>query len=110
MSDAWVLKLGDALAPLPRPATTKWPAGEPYRSLLNQPGAQILIFAPRDTDHQTPHTRDEAYIAVSGCATLEIDGKPHAFAAGDLAWVSKDIEHRFVDISADFVTWVIFFG
>ena len=47
MSDAFIKTLADALTPLPRPASAKWPEGEPYDCLLNQPGAQLLIFAPR---------------------------------------------------------------
>ena len=110
MSKAKVTKLDEALAPLPMPATSKWPDGEPYQCVLNEPGAQILIFAPRGTDHQTPHNRDEAYFVVTGSATLEIDGKPRPVNAGDVAWLPRNIEHRFVDISDDFVTWVVFFG
>ena len=110
MSEARIFRLGQALAPLPLPPTNKWPEGEPYQCLVNEPGAQILIFAPRGTDHQTPHNRDEAYVAVSGKAVLEIEGEPHPFAAGDMAWIPRNQEHRFVDMSNDFVTWVIFFG
>jgi len=110
MSEAWVKKLGDALAPLPMPATAKWPEGEPYQCFVNQPGAQILIFAPRGADLQTPHNRDEAYFVVAGSATLEIESEQLAVSAGDLAWVPKQISHRFVDMSDDFVTWVAFFG
>ncbi len=108
--DAWVKKLDDALAPLPMPATSKWPEGEPYECLLNQPGAQVLIFAPRGTDHQSPHNRDEAYVAARGSATLDIDGTLHPMAAGDFAWVPKNVPHRFIDISDDFDAWVMFFG
>jgi len=110
MSEPWVRKLNEALAPLPLPATSKWPEGEPYQCILNQPGAQILIFAPRGTDHQTPHNRDEAYFIMTGSATLEIKGEPYAVSAGDVAWVPKNVEHRFIDISDDFVSWVAFFG
>jgi len=110
MSEAFVKRLADAVATLPRPATAKWPEGEPYDCFLNQPGAQVLIFAPRSTDYQTPHNRDEAYFCVTGHATLEIDGKPQPLAAGDFAWVPKNVSHRFIDISDDFVTWVAFFG
>jgi mannose-6-phosphate isomerase-like protein (cupin superfamily) len=110
MSEAWVRKLDEALAPLPLPATSKWPDGEPYQCVLNQPGAQILIFAPRGTDHQTPHNRDEAYFVMTGSATLEIEGEPYPVSAGDVAWVPKNMEHRFINISDDFVTWVAFFG
>ena len=110
MSEAWVKKLSDALGPLPRPATGKWPQGEPYECIVNEPGAQILIFAPRGTDYQTAHTRNEAYFVVSGSATLDLDGETFAVSAGDLAWVPRNVEHRFRDISDDFVTWVAFFG
>ena len=110
MSGAFIRTMADATANLPRPASTKWPDGEPYECLLNQPGAQLLIFAPRGTDHQTEHNRDEAYICVAGRATLEIEGKPQLFAAGDLAWVPKYVAHRFIDMSDDFTTWVAFFG
>jgi quercetin dioxygenase-like cupin family protein len=110
MSGAWVRKLADALAPLPMPATAKWPDGEPYQCLLNEPGAQILIFAPRGSDHQTSHNRDEAYVVVSGSATLEIEALAYLVAAGDVAWVPKNIPHRFVAISDDFSAWVMFFG
>lgn len=110
MSDAWIKTLGEAIAPLPLPATAKWPEGEPYQCLLNQPGAQILIFAPHGTDHQTPHTRDEAYFGAAGTAVLEIDGKQQPFAAGDVAWVPKNVPHRFTDMSEDFAAWVAFFG
>ena len=110
MSGAWIKKIGEALAPLPMPPTAKWPDGEPYQCLLNEPGAQILVFAPRKTDHQTPHDRNEAYVAVSGSATLEIKGVAYPIEAGDVAWIPKNIPHRFTDISDDFVTWVMFFG
>ncbi len=110
MSDAWIKTLAEAIAPLPLPATAKWPEGEPYQCLLNQPGAQILIFAPRGTDHQSEHSRDEAYFCVAGTAVLEIEGKSQPFGAGDLAWIPKNVPHRFHDMSEDFATWVAFFG
>lgn len=110
MSEAFIKTLAEALVPLPRPASAKWPEGEPYDCLLNQPGAQILVFAPRGTDYQNAHNRDEAYICVTGQATLELDGKRQPFGAGDLAWVPKNMPHRFFDMSDDFVTWVAFFG
>lgn len=110
MSDAFVKRMADAVRGLPRPASAKWPEGEPYDCFVNQPGAQILIFAPRGTDYQTEHNRNEAYICVKGQATLEIEGEPQPFGAGDLAWVPKNVPHRFVDMSDDFTTWVAFFG
>ena len=108
MSEVRIVKLEPALAALPRPATEKWPEGTWYDTVIDQPGLQILIFAPRGTDYQTPHRRDETYIVMSGHGTLEVDGKLHALAAGDLAFIPKGAKHRFIDFSDDFVAWVLF--
>jgi mannose-6-phosphate isomerase-like protein (cupin superfamily) len=106
----WIETLARSLALLPLPPSEKWPEGEPFRTLFQGGGAEILIFAPRGTDHQTPHDRDEVYVVVAGSATLEADGDRRAMTAGDIAWVPRSMVHRFVDISADFATWVIFVG
>ena len=79
-----MFRLGEALEGLPLPATGGWPQGVWYDSLIDCPPAELLIFAPDGTDHQTPHSRDEAYIAARGSAVLEIDGLPHPMAAGDI--------------------------
>lgn len=108
MSEALVVPLADALARLPLPATGKWPDGTWFDSVLSKPGVQALIFAPHGEDHQTPHDRDEAYVVVRGHATLEIDGDPHLLGPGDLAWVPREVGHRFAAFSDDFAAWVIF--
>jgi len=33
-----------------------------------------------------------------------------AFAPGDMLFVPAKMEHRFEDFSADFATWVLFYG
>lgn len=103
-----IVRLADALAPLPYPATAKWPDGTWYDTLLDQPGVQILVFAPKGTDHQTPHTRDEAYFIMRGTATLEMGEAPAPVASGDMVWVPKMTKHRFTDMSDDFAAWVVF--
>jgi len=108
MSDARIIRLGQALAALPRPATEKWPDGTWYDTVLDQPGLQILVFAPKGTDYQTPHRRDETYIVVGGHGTLEVEGEVHRLAAGDLAFIPNGAVHRFTDFSDDFVAWVLF--
>ena len=34
----------------------------------------------------------------------------HAFQAGDMLFVPTGVEHRFEEFSADFSTWVMFYG
>jgi mannose-6-phosphate isomerase-like protein (cupin superfamily) len=68
------------------------------------------IYAPRGHDPQQPHDRDEIYVVVGGSATLMIEGAAYAVRAGSAAFVAAGEDHRFVDLSEDFVTWVIFGG
>lgn len=68
------------------------------------------IYAPRGHDPQQPHDRDEIYVVVGGSATLMIEGAAYAVGAGSAAFVAAGEDHRFVDLSDDFVTWVIFGG
>ena len=105
---ARVVRLTEALAVLPLPATAKWPDGTWYHTLFDQPGLQILMFAPKGTDYQTPHARDEAYFVMRGSAMLEMGETLTRVASGDMVWVPKMTRHRFTDISDDFAAWVVF--
>jgi len=108
MSEAQIVRLGSAMAALPRPATEKWPEGTWFDTVHDQPGFQILIFTPRGTDYQTPHQRDETYVIVKGTATLDLEGELHALGVGDIAFVPKGAKHRFIEFSDDFAAWVMF--
>lgn len=70
----------------------------------------VEIYAPRDRDAQTPHTRDEVYVVVAGRGKFFCDGETRDFAPGELLFVPAGVEHRFLDFSDDFVTWVLFYG
>lgn len=67
-------------------------------------------YAPRGTDPQAPHTRDEVYVVVAGRGDFLCDGSRHACAAGDLLFAPAGAEHRFENFTEDFATWVIFYG
>lgn len=60
------------------------------------------------TDQQTPHTEDEVYYVVDGAATVEVGASTYPVSAGDVVFVEKRTEHRFVDIEEDLVTLVFF--
>jgi mannose-6-phosphate isomerase-like protein (cupin superfamily) len=71
---------------------------------------EVRWYAPRGTDPQTPHTRDEVYVVASGTGVFVRGEERMAFAPNDLLFVPAGVAHRFEDFSEDFATWVIFYG
>jgi mannose-6-phosphate isomerase-like protein (cupin superfamily) len=59
-------------------------------------------------DGQTPHTEDEVYVVTRGAASLSVEGVVTPMRPGSMAFVPERAEHRFVDISEDFETVVVF--
>ena len=84
--------------------------GERFVSVLEHGSLVVEIYAPRGRDPQSPHTRDEVYIVVSGSGTFLNGETRQRFAPGDLLFVPAGVEHRFEAFTDDFVTWVIFYG
>jgi mannose-6-phosphate isomerase-like protein (cupin superfamily) len=68
------------------------------------------VYAPLGDDDQTPHDQDELYIVACGTARFEKAGVAVEVAPQDMLFVEAGVEHRFVEISNDFATWVIFWG
>ena len=85
-------------------------AGEAYRLLFEHGSLEIEIYAPRGIDEQTPHSRDEVYVVISGTGTFVNGNERLPFKPGDLLFVPAGVEHRFVDFTEDFSTWVMFYG
>ncbi|HTA65833.1 MAG TPA: cupin domain-containing protein [Xanthomonadaceae bacterium] len=104
------LQPSDFLARLPLPATDRWPEGVRFIETFARSGLELELYAPRGSDPQGPHSRDEIYIVIAGSAALDIDGVEHACAIGDALFVPARVRHHFVDISDDFATWVVFWG
>lgn len=94
----------DALARLPGAA------GERFVSVLEHGSLLVEIYAPRDSDPQQPHTRDEVYVIVEGSGTFLNGQARQSFKRGDLLFVPAGIEHRFESFTNDLTTWVIFYG
>jgi len=67
-------------------------------------------YAPRGVDTQQPHTRDELYVVIAGTGSFINGDARHPFGPGDVIFVPAGVVHRFEDFSADFATWVIFYG
>jgi len=102
--DKWLITVAEAAARIPAP-----PAGQ-YVEMLRHGTALVELYAPRGTDPQKPHTRDELYVVWRGSGTFFRGGERKTFGPGDVIFVPAHMEHRFEDFSDDFATWVIFWG
>ena len=98
------LTVADALARLPGPA------GERFVELFRHGTLSVELYAPRGHDPQTPHTRDEVYVVVTGRGEFVNDGARQRFGPGDLLFVPAQVEHRFENFTDDLAVWVVFYG
>ncbi len=81
-----------------------------FMELFKHGSLSVEIYKPDKTDQQTPHSKDEVYIIISGSGEF-INGNDRThFTSGDFLFVPAGVEHRFIDFSEDFCTWVIFYG
>ena len=85
-------------------------SGEKFVQLLQNGSMQVEYYAPGTIDEQTPHRQDELYIIASGSSGFYRGGTTIHCEKGDIIFVPAGMEHRFINISADFATWVIFYG
>ncbi len=85
-------------------------SGERYGILLQQDGIEIGFYAPRGTDPQSPHDRDEVYVIQAGNGVFMLGDIEQPFETGDVLFVPAGTPHRFKDFSDDFGAWVVFTG
>ncbi len=95
---------------LPLPATEKWPEGVWDLEAFRHGSMSLIFYAPKGKDYQTPHDQDELYIVIKGSGTLEIEGKPTEFAAGDVLFVPAHKRHRFIQFEEGIEMWAVFYG
>lgn len=84
--------------------------GAAWRVLFEHGSLEIEVYAPRGSDPQEPHERDEVYVVIGGTGWFRNGDTRQRFGPGDLLFVPAGIVHRFEDFSDDFATWVIFYG
>src|SRR5947207_7241765 len=107
-----------------REAEAHLPESQRERSIaLFQRGTlQVKLYAPRGSDPQSPHTRDELYVVARGEGWFVI-GEPagersgelseerrHRFGANDVLFAKAGTRHRFENFSDDLAVWVMFYG
>lgn len=81
-----------------------------FVTLFQRGTLSLELYAPQGDDRQTPHVQDELYVVVSGHGEFINGDERHLFQAGDVLFVPAGVEHRFVNFSDDFQTWVVFYG
>ncbi len=86
------------------------PAGRLSQLVFDADGVEIRYYAPKATDPQTPHDRDEFYFVIAGTGTFERAGETITFAPGDMLFAAAGEDHRFSGFSEEFATWVLFYG
>jgi mannose-6-phosphate isomerase-like protein (cupin superfamily) len=81
-----------------------------FKRLFSHGSLEVEVYRPEKADLQQPHTRDEVYIIISGTGEFVLEGSSCSFGPGDFLFVPAGAVHRFEKFSADFVTWVLFYG
>jgi len=94
----------EALAKLPGPKGERWAVVFEHGTL------DVEIYAPRGSDPQGPHTRDEVYVVVSGSGEFVNGQTRERFGPGDLLFVPAGVVHRFEKFTDDLRVWVVFYG
>ncbi|HVV96374.1 MAG TPA: cupin domain-containing protein [Rhodanobacteraceae bacterium] len=94
----------EALALLPTPDGRRFVERFRHGTLM------LELYAPRGSDAQTPHTRDELYVVVAGSGIFVRDGVHVPFATGDALFAPAGVTHCFEAFSDDLAVWVIFYG
>ncbi len=95
--------LAEGLAQLPH-------QGKRFVPVFNHGSLLVEIYAPRGSDPQQPHTRDEIYVVAGGSGVFVTNDRRQPFQPTDLLFVPADAEHRFEEFSDDLALWVIFYG
>ena len=84
--------------------------GDLFIKVLEHGNMSVELYKPVDVDLQMPHLQDELYVIISGYGEFLNDGVRTPFQQGDVLFVKAGVEHRFENFTADFATWVIFYG
>ncbi|MEX6686886.1 cupin domain-containing protein [Danxiaibacter flavus] len=81
-----------------------------FTTLMQHGSMSVEYYKPEKVDHQQPHKQDELYIIASGSGFFFRNGDTVTCKTGDVLFVPASMEHRFIDFTEDFATWVIFYG
>ncbi|AUV80632.1 hypothetical protein C2R22_02295 [Salinigranum rubrum] len=83
---------------------------EPYHEFLRRDSLSVGRYRlpAGGVDPQEPHTEDEVYYVVSGRASIVVADEVSPVEPGDVIFVEREVDHRFVDIEEDLEVLVFF--
>lgn len=81
-----------------------------YIEFLREPSMSLgrYVLPAGGRDEQEPHLEDEVYIVLDGRGSIRIGDDRHPVEAGDVVFVERLVEHRFVDIEEPLELLVVF--
>jgi mannose-6-phosphate isomerase-like protein (cupin superfamily) len=83
---------------------------EKFIRLFRHGSLEVEIYKPEKADLQKPHSRDEIYVIATGYGEFQCADEKQLVEKGDVLFVAAGVEHRFLNFSGDFSTWVFFYG
>jgi mannose-6-phosphate isomerase-like protein (cupin superfamily) len=85
-------------------------AGAHYVERLRRPDLSVGTYSipAGAADAQQPHGEDEVYVVASGAATLWTPTRSVSAPTVAVLFVPAGLSHRFVDVTEDFATVVVF--
>jgi mannose-6-phosphate isomerase-like protein (cupin superfamily) len=99
-----MIALSEALGQIPGPA------GERSAALFQHGTLLVKLYAPRGTDPQQPHTRDEVYVVAQGRGLFFDGDQRRPFEPGAFLFAPAGRPHRFEEFSDDLAVWVLYYG
>jgi mannose-6-phosphate isomerase-like protein (cupin superfamily) len=86
------------------------PEGKRFVELYHHGSLDVELYAPRGSDPQAPHSRDEVYVVARGTGMFWDGEQQTPFGPGDFLFVAAGRPHRFENFSDDLAVWVMFYG
>ena len=99
-----LLRVVEALKKLPTAE------GKHFATIFEHGTLAVEIYAPRGTDPQQPHTRDEVCFVASGNGEYVCGESRQTFGPTDLLFAAAGVAHRFENFTDDLTAWVLFYG
>jgi mannose-6-phosphate isomerase-like protein (cupin superfamily) len=78
--------------------------------VLRHGSLELSWYAPKGTDPQTPHDRDELYVVIAGHGWFVRGEERGEFRPGDALFAAAGQPHRFEKFTPDLGVWAILYG
>ena len=86
------------------------PDGPRFATIFQHGTLLVEIYAPRGSDPQNPHTRDEIYFVATGSGEFVCGETRTPFKPTDVLFAAAGVAHRFENFTDDLTVWVMFYG